>query len=636
MRPRHLPDILGHVAATRAFAVACVKPRAYFPPGRRILISFNRTVAQVLPAAKKAARVGITHLQPIGEKSMNRQMLTAAMKELLTERGKTHRYRKLLSGTATVTMAAALTTHTAIAQNPPTPVPPYSVCSQNLNILSTLPPLPGGTPNPKEDGDNQFLNALIDYTESSLLQEVPTASSLDLAHQVQLLGKLFIYDKKLSPFANIACATCHAPYAGFTGGTTIYNATTVSQPGGVPILNATPPEANVRFGPRKPQSYAYATFAPILHYNLAVADFYGGNFWDMRATGIRLANPAAEQAQGPPVNPVEMANPDSACVVWKASQGGYASLVQLVGGAQSFAIHWPANVAALCATPGPPSVSDPLPIHLSAQDRGTSNATYDHMTLAVASYESSPEVSPFSSMFDAQLAGNATLNSQEQHGFELFNGRAKCNQCHVSGNAINSVGLAAADLAPMFTDFTSANTGVPRNLAIPYYCESKPDQYGYIPNPQGFAFFDLGVGAMLSGPNNPNPLEWKHLAPLYNGKFQVPTLRNVDKRPRADFIKAYMHNGYLKSLAEVVHFYNTSQALPRCAQGSPGEKVSCWPLPETPENVSTLIGNLGLSAQDESDIVAFLRTLTDGFVTTPAAPLGIDPRPVEPATHREK
>jgi cytochrome c peroxidase len=28
----------------------------------------------------------------------------------------------------------------------------------------------------------------------------------------------------------------------------------------------------------------------------------------------------------------------------------------------------------------------------------------------------------------------------------------------------------------------------------------------------------------------------------------------------------YMHNGYLKSLSEVVHFYNTSQALPRCAQ----------------------------------------------------------------------
>ena len=137
---------------------------------------------------------------------------------------------------------------------------------------------------------------------------------------------------------------------------------------------------------------------------------------------------------------------------------------------------------------------------------------------------------------------------------------------------------------------------------------------------------------MLSGTNNPNPLQWKALAPLYNGKLQVPTLRNVDKRPRADFIKAYTHNGYFKSLAEIVHFYNTSQALGRCVQGSPGEKVTCWPPPEVPENVTTLIGNLGLSAQDESHIVAFLKTLTDGYVTTPAAPLVSKP----PATHREQ
>jgi cytochrome c peroxidase len=551
------------------------------------------------------------------------------------KRGQTHRYRRLLSGTATVTMAAALTSHTSIAQNPPAPVPPYSVCSQNVNTLALLPPLPGGSPNPNEDGDVQFENALIDNTESSLLQNVPNASSLDLAHQVQLLGKLFIYDKTLSPFGNIACATCHSSRAGFTGGTTIFNATTVAQPGGVPILNATAPGPNIRYGPRKPQTYAYAPFAPILHYNAAVADFYGGNFWDMRATGTRLANPAAEQAQGPPVNPVEMANPDTACVVWKASQGGYASLVELVGGAQSFAINWPANVATVCATPGPPPASDPFPVHLSAQDRGTSNSTYDHLTLAVASYESSAEVSPFSSKFDAWLAGNAPLSASEQRGYDLFNGKGQCNQCHLSGNAVNSTSLAAADLAPLFTDFTSANTGVPKNLAIPYYCESNPDQYGYTANPLGFAAADLGVGAMLSGPNNPNPLQWKALAPLFNGKFQVPTLRNVDLRPRADFIKAYMHNGYLKSLAEVVHFYNTSQALPRCAQGSPGEKVSCWPPPETPANVTPVIGNLGLSAQDESDIVAFLQTLSDRFVTIPAASLASHTEPLAPAKHRK-
>ena len=217
------------------------------------------------------------------------------------QRRKIPLYERMMRSTAAVALAgAAISTYTLSAQNPPAPIPPFSVCSQNVNTLSLLPPLPGGTPNPSEDGDVQFENALIDNTESSLLRDVPTASSLDLAHQVQLLGKLFIYDKTLSPFGNIACATCHAPYAGFTGGTSIFNATTVAQPGGVPILNATAPGPNVRYGPRKPQSYAYASFAPILHYNAAVADFYGGNFWDMRATGIRLANPAAEQAQGPP------------------------------------------------------------------------------------------------------------------------------------------------------------------------------------------------------------------------------------------------------------------------------------------------------------------------------------------------
>jgi cytochrome c peroxidase len=90
-------------------------------------------------------------------------------------------------------------------------------------------------------------------------------------------------------------------------------------------------------------------------------------------------------------------------------------------------------------------------------------------------------------------------------------------------------------------------------------------------------------------------------------------------RPRPDFIKAYMHNGYLKSLKEVVHFYNTSQSLPRCAQGSPGEKVTCWPAPEVSANLSTVIGNLGLASQDEDDIVAFLQTLTDRVAGTPAA-----------------
>jgi cytochrome c peroxidase len=519
-----------------------------------------------------------------------------------------------VSGTAALAMV--FTTHIVHGQTTPPPIPPFSICSQNVNVASFLP---GGA---NEDPDVATAVAFITLTESNLIQEVNQASSLDLYHQITLLGKTEIYDVTLSPFNNIACATCHVPYTGFRGSTSLFNATTASQAGGVLVTNAVPPAPNARFSARNPQTYAYAPFSPILHYNATQNSFYGGNFWDMRATGITLDNPAAEQAQGPPVNPVEMGNIDSACFVWKASLRPYASLIETIWGPQSFAINWPPNIAAICAMPGPPPANNPFPVQLSAVDRGQSNSTFGHMVLSIGSYEASPDVSAFSSKFDAFLAGNATLSATEQAGYALFNGKAHCNQCHLSGTAVNTPNTqVAADVAPLFTDFATANIGLPKNLALPYYCESTPDQYGYIANPLGFAFVDLGLGAFLNGTGaapNPNTLQWKQLATQFNGMFQTATLRNVDKRPTPTFIKEYMHNGYLKSLQEVVHFYNTSQALPRCAQGSPGEKVTCWPPPEYPATLNTTqLGNLGLTSAEEAEIVAFLQTLTDGFVTSP-------------------
>jgi cytochrome c peroxidase len=542
--------------------------------------------------------------------------------------------------TRLLALAAACATVVAVVSVRPdrivhgqTAIPPPAACSANVDIASLLP---GGA---HTDPDVVTANAFITLTESTLLQEVAQASALDQYHQVTLLGKTEIYDVNLSPLLNIACATCHAPYTGFRGSANIINATTAAQPGGIPITNAIPPEPNFRIGPRNPQSYAYAPFAPILHYNATQGSFYGGNFWDMRATGVRLANPAAEQAQGPPVNPVEMGNIDTACVVWKASQRPYATLIETIWGAQSFAINWPSDVATVCAMPGPPLAKDPLPVHLSTVDRGTSNSTYDHITMSMASYESSSDVSAFSSKFDAFLAGNAILTGTELNGYELFNGKAHCNQCHLSGTAVGTLNTqTAADVAPLFTDFTANNIGLPKNLALPYYCESRPDQFGYTANPLGFAFVDLGVGAMLSNPTlNPNTLQWKQLAPLFNGMFQTATLRNVDKRPSPTFVKEYMHNGYLKSLKEVVHFYNTSQALPRCAQGSPGEKVTCWPDPEYPATLNTTqLGNLGLTSTEEDNIVSFLQTLTDGFASSPATFLERTPAktPVQPKTKK--
>jgi cytochrome c peroxidase len=94
----------------------------------------------------------------------------------------------------------------------------------------------------------------------------------------------------------------------------------------------------------------------------------------------------------------------------------------------------------------------------------------------------------------------------------------------------------------------------------------------------------------------------------------VPTLRNVDKRPNETFVKRYMHNGFFSSLQDVVHFYNTRDVLPIC--GFSGSEVgkNCWPLPEVALNANPNVGHLGLTDEEEEDIVSFLKTLSDGFI----------------------
>ena len=490
-------------------------------------------------------------------------------------------------------------------------------CSSQIDISATFV---GGA---HEDPDVARMSAEIDKTFNSALQQLQSSFPGDSYQRMQLLGKLELFDKTLSVNKNIACTSCHVPEAGYASGVSLYNKTIVAQPGSVPITNAQGSEPNRRIAPRKPQTYSYAPFSPILHYNQTQGDFYGGNFWDMRATGVRLDNPATAQAKGPPVNPVEMGFADTACVVYRLSQSPYRTFFEEIWGAHSFAIAWPADIESVCAIPGPAPANDPFPVHLSPIDRGISDDTYDHMAMAMAAYEAGPEVSSFSSKFDYALAnpGRNVLNCDELAGWQLFRTKGRCNTCHLDGteNPAAQRGRRdmispadAADVAPLFTDFTSSNLGLPKNLALPYYCEDMPDQYGFTANSQGIDFTDLGVGGFLRSANNPNP-DWVQYADQFDGKFQVPTLRNVDMRPRPDFVKAYMHNGYLKSLKEVVHFYNTRDVLPECAQGSRGEKEKCWPPPEVLENIDQTVGNLGLTDKEENQIVAFLKTLTDGY-----------------------
>src|SRR5271167_755771 len=249
----------------------------------------------------------------------------------------------------------------------------------------------------------------------------------------------------------------------------------------------------------------------------------------MRATGRRLGNPAAEQAQGPPTNPVEMGLPDIACAVFRASQRPYRALFENVWGPQAFAIAWPTDVEQVCDRPGPPTSREALPVHLSSVDRGRVGTTFDQMAQSIAGYEASAEVTSFTSKFDAVLAKKAHFTPQEQQGYDLFRGKARCNECHRDGGPGED---------PLFTDFTASNIGTPANPRLPFYSDDRPDALGYVANPQGASFVDGGVGNFLSnGPllSQPSAVDqrWLKLAP------DNQALRNVDKRPSLAFVKAY-------------------------------------------------------------------------------------------------
>jgi cytochrome c peroxidase len=441
--------------------------------------------------------------------------------------------------------------------------------------------------------------AEIDKIEAATIERLKQPPD-NQVQQVEMLGKLLLFDKELSVNRNEACAFCHTPETGFTGPISELNRTFAAYPGSV----------RTRFSNRKPQTHTYAAYSPVLHYNAAQGDLVGGNFWDMRATGRRLGNPAAEQAQGPPVNAVEMGLSDTACMVYRASQRPYRAFFENVWGKQAFEIEWPANVEDICNMPGPPSPEDPSPVHLSTKDRGIASATFDQIAMSIAGFEASGEVSPFSSKFDAMLGGKATLTAQEREGYDLFRGKANCNTCHRDGGPGEE---------PFFADFTASNIGTPANPLLPYYQEDKPDRFGYVANKDGASYVDLGVGAFLENKNllsRPSVADanWVKHAAANNGRVQVPTLRNVDKRPNPQFVKAYGHNGYFKSLKEIVHFYNTRDVLPRCEPGNPGEKKTCWPPPETTANMNTkTVGRLGLSEAEEDALVEFMRALTDGY-----------------------
>jgi len=209
---------------------------------------------------------------------------------------------------------------------------------------------------------------------------------------------------------------------------------------------------------------------------------------------------------------------------------------------------------------------------------------FDAVAASIAAFEATTRFHPFSSKYDRHLRGAAALSEQEARGLSLFLDPQKgnCVACHVADPNSHD------PRDSLFTDFTYDNLGVPRNMGIP--ANADPE------------FFDLG----LCGPKR-TPVG----DPTLCGAFKVPTLRNVARK------QAFMHNGYFRSLRDVVAFYATRDTAPG-RWYSTGLKFDDLPPPYRQNvNVSEVPYDRGsdaaprLTEAEIDDLTAFLGALSD-------------------------
>jgi cytochrome c peroxidase len=379
-------------------------------------------------------------------------------------------------------------------------------------------------------------------------------------------GELVFADASLSVNRNQSCQTCHEPTEGFAA----------------PLASVTTRGSVVQgsiageFGERKPPSAAYATFSPNFTGGNKAS---GGNFWDGRATGAELGTATADQALKPFLNPVEQALPHEACVVYRVVSNG-----DRYQGTTAYAQVFPddpvdlawfdAGIDTRCG-----DRASTGPFLAAGADAAAVSRAYGNIALALAAFQGSDRVNPFSSRFD-----QGRMTTRQQEGEKLFGSKGKCQQCHDNKGS-----------DPLFTDFEYHNLGVPKNPANPVY-DTLP------------GFVDPGLGGFTG--------QARHV-----GKFRTPTTRNVALGQN----RTYMHNGALVSLTQVVDFYNTRDVLPVCTDAAvladPHRWGSiefggagCWPAPEFGQNLDTKnMGKLGLTKEEVELIVEYLEAMSDGW-----------------------
>jgi cytochrome c peroxidase len=404
-----------------------------------------------------------------------------------------------------------------------------------------------------------FKNKKILLFSFTLLSWSALSSALTIE---QKLGKKLFTDINLSILRNQSCESCHAlsklkvPTKTRSGSFKMRRQPAASfvDPESVqheaPVANGSLAR---KFGTLNPPSIGYAGFSPDFHWDGAL--FIGGQFWNGRAKNL------VEQAKAPFLNPVEMAMPTEWSVIERLTEKShYKSLFKRLY-----------NIKLKTIKQG---------------DKAKIVDAFEAMARAIASFEKSRVFNRFDSKFDFEAAGIIAYNESEQRGADLFDGDAQCGECHTTE------GINGDNTPALLTDFSYDNLGVPFNPQIPG-------------NPKA----DSGL---MSNPNLDAVRGESSSVTEVEGRQKVMSLRNIE------LTAPYMHNGVFKTLEEVVHFYNTRDVLPACKEPrditNPGFGVTCWPEGEfhSTRNVDEL-GNLGLSSQDEVDLVAYLKTFTDNY-----------------------
>jgi cytochrome c peroxidase len=382
----------------------------------------------------------------------------------------------------------------------------------------------------------------------SAAQDVPAgmtrAQAARRASELAAIGRRMFFDPSLSASGRVSCASCHDPEHAY----------------------APPNRASIQPGGKDGRQLGFRA-APSLRYLQAIPAFTehyfdtdgadpsldngptGGLTWDGRVDRGR------DQARIPLLSPYEMANDGPAAVVARVRKAPYAAEVERLAGS--------ADTDLLFAT-----VLEAL-----------ETWQQDHR-----------EFYPYSSKYDAWLAGAARLSDRELRGLRLFSDPAKgnCARCHIATRGPNGT-------PPQFTDYGFVALGVPRNRRSPANAAA--------------AWYDLG----LCGPERTDLRSKAE----YCGQFITPSLRNAATRG------AFFHNGVIQTLKEAVAFYaqrdtNPEKWYPRSGEGL---VVKFDDLPAKYRNNVEMGPPFGrergakpaLSDEEIEAVAAFVGTLTDGY-----------------------